>query len=369
METADIPLEDQERKLQEELEEKIVFSGEESYGKYVDLHSFYLEYINMPQFERVEYLMFLHQFHHFHTIPRNKKNNHYKVYLNKLHAYFVDFYKRTQPLADITAILKQTESQFDVNWARGIILGWERNQLNLDKPTPVEKKEEKQGGGKRKRKRGKGKSNPEEEDKSIALCEARVERFVELLGDIIEATKIQIEKKQTRTWEEIQADFEREEQLEQHALELELQAKNIRGENSEEENKYASAAGSNPLNLPLGWDGKPIPYWLYKLHGLGNEYKCEICGNYSYWGPRAFERHFQEWRHANGMRCLKIPNTRHFHHVTKISDALELWEKIRMQADEQNWKSDAMEEYEDKDGNVFNKKTYEDLKRQGYLNQ
>jgi splicing factor 3A subunit 3 len=40
-----------------------------------------------------------------------------------------------------------------------------------------------------------------------------------------------------------------------------------------------------------------------------------------------------------------------------------------MQADEQNWKSDAMEEYEDKDGNVFNKKTYEDLKRQGYLNQ
>ena len=24
----------------------------------------------------------------------------------------------------------------------------------------------------------------------------------------------------------------------------------------------------NPLKLPLGYDGKPIPYWLYKLHGL-----------------------------------------------------------------------------------------------------
>ena len=24
----------------------------------------------------------------------------------------------------------------------------------------------------------------------------------------------------------------------------------------------------NPLDIPLGWDGKPIPYWLYKLHGL-----------------------------------------------------------------------------------------------------
>jgi hypothetical protein len=24
-------------------------------------------------------------------------------------------------------------------------------------------------------------------------------------------------------------------------------------------------APSNPKNLPLGWDGKPIPYWLYKV--------------------------------------------------------------------------------------------------------
>ena len=24
----------------------------------------------------------------------------------------------------------------------------------------------------------------------------------------------------------------------------------------------------NPLKLPMGPDGKPIPYWLYKLHGL-----------------------------------------------------------------------------------------------------
>lgn len=58
----------------------------------------------------------------------------------------------------------------------------------------------------------------------------------------------------------------------------------------------------NPLKLPLGWDGKPIPFvcfsvdpfftrkdfctdlgsavqWLYKLHGLGVEYECEICSN------------------------------------------------------------------------------------------
>lgn len=49
----------------------------------------------------------------------------------------------------------------------------------------------------------------------------------------------------------------------------------------------------NPLKLPLGWDGKPIPYWLYKLHGLGVEYKCEICSGFAYMGRKNFERHFQ----------------------------------------------------------------------------
>jgi splicing factor 3A subunit 3 len=49
-------------------------------------------------------------------------------------------------------------------------------------------------------------------------------------------------------------------------------------EEEEEEKIY------NPLKLPLGWDGKPIPYWLYKLHGLGVEYRCEICSDHVYMG-------------------------------------------------------------------------------------
>jgi splicing factor 3A subunit 3 len=49
-------------------------------------------------------------------------------------------------------------------------------------------------------------------------------------------------------------------------------------EDEEEERIY------NPLKLPLGWDGKPIPYWLYKLHGLGVEYRCEICSDHVYMG-------------------------------------------------------------------------------------
>lgn len=53
-------------------------------------------------------------------------------------------------------------------------------------------------------------------------------------------------------------------------------------EDEEEERIY------NPLKLPLGWDGKPIPYWLYKLHGLGVEYRCEICSDHVYMGRYVF---------------------------------------------------------------------------------
>lgn len=81
---------------------------------------------------------------------------------------------------------------------------------------------------------------------------------------------------------------------------------NAEGEPEEEEEEERIY---NPLKLPLGWDGKPIPYWLYKLHGLGVEYRCEICSDQVYMGRyvlsrllnpssksssrKNFERHFQ----------------------------------------------------------------------------
>ncbi len=66
---------------------------------------------------------------------------------------------------------------------------------------------------------------------------------------------------------------------------------NADGENAEEEEEEERIY--NPLKLPLGWDGKPIPYWLYKLHGLGVEYRCEICSDHVYMGRKNFDRHFQ----------------------------------------------------------------------------
>lgn len=111
---------------------------------------------------------------------------------------------------------------------------------------------------------------------------------------------------------------ERELELEEPAPELALTVEEGGAEEAsdDEEKLY------NPLKLPMGWDGKPIPFWLYKLHGLGVEYKCEICSDFAYMGRKNFERHFQESRHAFGMKALGLPNTKHFHEITKIEDAL-----------------------------------------------
>lgn len=153
--------------------------------------------------------------------------------------------------------------------------------------------------------------------KELARMEEVIKAYIDKLESIREDTALHSERKQTLTTDELMADAIEEAEI----------------DDSEEEDEKLY----NPLKLPLGWDGKPIPYWLYKLHGLGVEYTCEICGNYVYMGRKAFDRHFQvrswfkwdyylltrvqEWRHAHGMRCLGIPNTRHFQEITLIEDA------------------------------------------------
>jgi len=153
-----------------------------------------------------------------------------------------------------------------------------------------------------------------------------------------------------------------EERLKELELEEEEQGVVVEDDDEEEEPVRMTIE-----NYPIGWDGKPIPYWLYKLHGLGIEYKCEICGNTSYFGRKAFEKHFQEWRHAHGMSCLNIPNTLHFQEITKIQDAQALWAKIKTDGQKGVWRPDAEEEFEDTEGHVMSRRTYEDLRRQGLV--
>ena len=143
----------------------------------------------------------------------------------------------------------------------------------------------------------------------IAEREFVIEGLCHELHNVIDNTQAYNEKKVIQSYQERVKD------------ENEMEVSEEEAEKEEEEDDEGEKPIYNPLNLPLGWDGKPIPYWLYKLYGLGEEFKCEICGNHSYWGRRAFDNHIQEWRHYNGMRCLGIPNTKHFRDITKIEDA------------------------------------------------
>lgn len=87
---------------------------------------------------------------------------------------------------------------------------------------------------------------------------------------MVEDTLGELEKRATMTFEELEAERAEEEENDVPVDE----------EAGEEGDEYVY----NPLKLPLGPDGKPIPYWLWKLHGLQRKFTCEICGNYTYAG-------------------------------------------------------------------------------------
>jgi len=180
------------------------------------------------------------------------------------------------------------------------------------------------------------------------------------LSPIINDTKSNVERRFSLTARE------REQELLEQSKPT-SQPNNASGENGQADDDEEEERIYNPLKLPLGWDGKPIPYWLYKLHGLGVEYRCEICSDHVYMGRKNFDRHFQESRHAFGMRALGLPNTKHFHEITRIEDALSLAEKLKQEGRHEIFEQETMEELEDDEGNVYNRKTYEDLKKQGLI--
>lgn len=378
----------------------VEFTDEEGFGKYLDLHESYDKYINLKGVEKIDYITYLMVFDHLYDIQKDRKNAEYKKYVDFLFDYLYGFTTRIKPLLDINKNLDQVKADFEKQWNAGSFPGWPKETesalanvgaaLDLSAFTSWEELASlgldrlksalmalglKCGGTLEERaqrlfstkgmkqidqtllskKSALGKnasrmSKEQERQKEIALIEAQIYHLSEYLKEQRLATKENVQRKQAR------GDGERNDS--------DVEASDSE---SEEEEDDADGVPYNPKNLPLGWDGKPIPYWLYKLHGLNINYNCEICGNFTYKGPKAFQRHFSEWRHAHGMRCLGIPNTAHFANVTQIEDAIQLWEKIKQQKNQERWVPEQNEEFEDSLGNVVTKKTYEDLKRQGLL--
>lgn len=385
--------------------EKLVeFTDEEGYGRYLDLnkcHEAYLQVIKRDE-TKPNYLNFLTHFHELHAkLNRDRKlTSAYKKYLEEMLEYFRDYSRRAKPLFDHIDMEEKADQRFLEQWEAKTIPGWFNDNDRLQAQQEISEpmidlesydtvqslmelgldclKKELQvrgikcGGTLEERAtrlwsvRGKRLNEVDEsllnstsiskklkrkhiiEPKYIASIEAKLLAYAEYYADHRQATIENVQRKQART-----ADERNESDDDISDAEYE--------ENEQSDVIY------NPKNLPLGWDGKPIPYWLYKLHGLNLTYICEICGNATYKGPKTFQRHFAEQRHAHGMKCLGIPNTAHFANITKIQDAISLWEKLKDDKEKDQFQTQNEEEYEDSQGNVVNKKIYEDLKRQGLL--
>mmetsp|Transcript_14281 Transcript_14281/g.19867 ORF Transcript_14281/g.19867 Transcript_14281/m.19867 type:complete len:425 (+) Transcript_14281:920-2194(+) len=81
----------------------------------------------------------------------------------------------------------------------------------------------------------------------------------------------------------------------------------------------------NPLKLPLGWDNKPIPFWLFKQHGLNEIFYCEVCGQKRFYGRKSYEKHFFENRHINNLNTLGITDYKKFKEISSIKKVLDLF--------------------------------------------
>lgn len=366
-----------------------MFTGEEAFGKFLDLTTIHEQFLNLPNIKRLTYLQYLDHFDTFSQPSKkaDKMTDAYFAYVGALASYLEGFLRRTKPLENLDSLFSSFDTDFEKAWEENDVTGWKQeiqvaapssNELycadcekdfkneNVYKAHLTGKKHIKAAEA-RAAKSGtetngttsnRSTGNLRLKERAIAEREQRVKRLAAAMSTERADTRVNVERKQGMT--------ERERQQELDALftddpQAAPQAEGSDSDSDGEEKIY------NPLKLPLAWDGKPIPFWLYKLHGLGVEFKCEICGNYVYMGRRAFDKHFNEARHIYGLKCLGITNTTLFREITDIADAEKLWNKI--QNDKKKGKADegGVVQMEDAEGNVMPEKVYYDLQKQGLL--
>lgn len=325
------------------------FSGLENYGKYLDFSNLYNEFINnsFSQISFIEFVESIMKKEIFSLIPNNNQGN---KFIDQLYEYIKGFIERSMPFFDLGSKLEQYKQMFSAEYKGDMeIRPYFCRYCN--KQTLNEEEYQKHlGYASHKRNLKKGLEVKAKNDYNRNFhCFCIKQLFDDILDDKIKDTYENTERRSNLTSAVIIAEHEADAPI-------------VFSESDSEDD----AQFYNPKGLPLGWDGKPIPMWLYKLHGLSVEYKCEICGNRSYWGRASFDAHFFEQKHINSLRQLGIPATKHFNGITKISDATELLARIKEDLKKELWQK-GMEEIETLDGGVMSKSMFDDLVRQGLL--
>jgi len=373
-----------------------MFTGEEAFGRFLDLTTLHEEYLNLPGVKRLSYLQYLNTFDSFvppaNPIKRaDKTTDQYFKYVGRLAEYLEGFLRRTRPLEDLDSLFTSFDQDFERVWEVDAVPGWSKDAKPSGPAAPTTegtgegiwcpdcekefnndnvyrghlsgKKHIKAAEARKVGAATNGSANGDAnghlnsrgstvlrlKERAIAEREYRVHRLAATMETVRNDTRVNVERKQGMT--------ERERQMELDAFFAESTEVAPRP-GDDESDSDGDEKIYNPLKLPLAWDGKPIPYWLYKLHGLGVEFPCEICGNFVYMGRRAFDKHFNEARHIYGLKCLGITNTTLFREIIGIEDALKLWDKIQRDKKREKTGGENVVQMEDADGNVMPEKVY-----------
>lgn len=352
------------------LPSKHKWTPEEVRGTCLDLHEHHSAFINIIKSKDIDYVTYVRgTMVEFTAVnPKSRRSRAYLEYIQGILAYLSNFAKCAYPLDELEKLIDGERNRLleeQVKNCERLITRFGSDAESLleglgavEISTQLKSLGLKAGG--RPSDRAKRLVDYALANKPVELVvDEGIVRYlaIEILAEERVATAQNAEKKLALSYAELEAERKAQESSIAFAS---LKDEDDEGQGDEEAPVY------NPKDVPLGWDGKPIPYWLYKLHGLNHEFKCEICGDAVYRGPRAFERHFSAARHVQGLRCLGIRYSKEFVMITRIADATALHRRLTRQTSEKA-AVDGDVEFEDSDGNVLNRKTYEDLARQGLL--
>jgi splicing factor 3A subunit 3 len=110
-----------------------LFNVQEAYGRYLDLHALYNQFLNCKFGQPTEYSTFVDEFSQTHKIARSVKlTKQYQDYLKSLTDYLLSFFERTQPLQDVQKIFAKVDAEFEERWNAGTVQGWEDKGLGTD---------------------------------------------------------------------------------------------------------------------------------------------------------------------------------------------------------------------------------------------
>jgi len=294
---------------------RVAFSGEEAFGKYVDLLESYREFVDLllsadSTIVRPTYAKYLEGYlnKHAHVPAPLRQSEAYQAYLQRAAESLSASHLRAYPLD--TGTLAQA-ANIPPSDREGCLSYW------------------------------------------AGICRERIRATIE-----------RQEKKPGMRTEELEAEESREVAAMLDAFEKSHQQPS--GPKTAEGQEEAVAVHLQPNTQEMTWDGKPLPKWLINLHGLNKKFPCEIC-NRTYKGPHVYEEHFQGPVHTHFLAKLGIPqNTKHFNGVSTKKEALALWERMKKDSGKGIWRREA-EEFEDDDGQFFTQGMYQEMKRQGIL--